>query len=107
MVRGRRAFRRAQDVLEKLNSAINAALADPVVAGAYEPGMIKTGGTLDKAQAKLQQEVKNWALAVQVSGAKGALIRAGHGPPAIRGAGCNMGRVPRIMVSILNLNIHY
>ena len=32
--------------------------------------MIKTGGTLDKAQAKLQQEVKNWALAVQVSGAK-------------------------------------
>nr|WP_242696567.1 tripartite tricarboxylate transporter substrate binding protein [Bordetella bronchiseptica] len=60
-----------RDVLEKLNSAINAALADPVVAGAYEAqGMIKTGGTLDKAQAKLQQEVKNWALAVQVSGAK-------------------------------------
>lgn len=71
MVRGCRALGHAEEVLEKLNSAINFALADPVVAGAYEAqGMIKTGGTLDKAQAKLRQEVKNWALAVQVSGAK-------------------------------------
>ncbi len=60
-----------KDILAKLNAAVNGALKDPVVAGAYEKqGMAITGGTIEKAQAKLQQETKTWAQAVKVSGAK-------------------------------------
>ncbi len=60
-----------KDVLEKLNKTINDALADPALIKAYtDQGMAITGGSVEKAQAKLEQEIKTWALAVKVSGAK-------------------------------------
>lgn len=60
-----------KDVLEKLNKAINDALADPAIIEVYAAqGMAITGGSVEKAQAKLEREMKTWALAVKVSGAK-------------------------------------
>lgn len=57
--------------LDKLNAVINETLADPAVTKAYaNQGMTITGGSIEKAQAKLRREVETWALAVKLSGAK-------------------------------------
>lgn len=60
-----------KDVLEKLNAAFNLALNDPAVAKAFEAqGMTRTGGTMEKAQSKLRQEIATWSQAVKLSGAQ-------------------------------------
>lgn len=60
-----------KDRLEKLNKAINDSLADSALVEVYTAqGMAITGGSIEKAQAKLKKEVETWALAVKVSGAK-------------------------------------
>lgn len=59
------------DVIEKLNVAMNDTLKDPeVVEIMGKQGMLITGGSADDAQARLLREIDTWAHAVEISGAK-------------------------------------
>lgn len=58
------------DVVNKLNEAINETLKDPEVKAFLEKqGMLITGGSAADAQARLVKEIDTWSKAVEISGA--------------------------------------
>ena len=59
-----------RDVLEKLNTAINAAIADPSVQRLNAQGVTFIGGTMPQAETFLNTEIKRWGQVITAAGIK-------------------------------------
>ena len=60
-----------QDLVEKINAAINKALADPQLAGDLgKQGVVLTGGSVADAEKYLSFEVDRWGKIIKAAGIK-------------------------------------